>query len=39
MKTYKLNYKDVDGNVLVTLGLLAKNAVEAKASIFLMVDT
>lgn len=29
MKTYKLNYKDKDGKVLVTLGLLAKDAVEA----------
>ena len=29
MKNYKLNYKDKDGKVLVTLGLLANDATEA----------
>jgi hypothetical protein len=29
MKTYKLDYKDGDGKVLLTFGLLATNAMEA----------
>lgn len=29
MKNYKLNYKDVNGEVVVTLHLLAKDLVEA----------
>jgi hypothetical protein len=29
MKTYKLNYKDENGKVLVTLGLLATSPTEA----------
>lgn len=29
MKNYKLNYKDADGKVLVTLNLLAKDLADA----------
>jgi hypothetical protein len=38
MKNYKLNYKDTNGKVLVTLNLLAKDLAEALSQTKVLLD-